>query len=206
MSKEGLNKFFKMALDREAAAETGPNCHVIFGSFFMGNSEQGSTKIHSSFPADAAKAAGLRISEAPVEGNKFDFNALANTKVLVVITSSQYGTPPPNFWEFYYHLKVASENSAQPLAGLQHAVFGHGDEPHAPLDVDMCRVEEWAPQMWEAALAASTKAPAITWDAHWAKKDSHVHRKITDNTLAKIMDFSGDGKPPATHPSMFAKL
>ena len=41
-----------------------------------------------------------------------------------------YGNPPKNFWEFYYHLKAASENPNKPLKGLQHAVYGNGDETY----------------------------------------------------------------------------
>lgn len=37
--------------------------------------------------------------------------------------NDRYGNPPKNFWEFYYHLKAASENNNKPLAGLQHAVY-----------------------------------------------------------------------------------
>merc|ERR1711865_764718 len=45
-------------------------------------------------------------------------------------TSSMYGNPPKNFWEFYFHLKEASENPNKPLAGLQHSVYGNGDETY----------------------------------------------------------------------------
>merc|ERR1712146_103929 len=48
----------------------------------------------------------------------------------VVCTSSMYGNPPKNFWEFYFHLKAASENPNKPLKGLQYAVFGNGDETY----------------------------------------------------------------------------
>ena len=41
-----------------------------------------------------------------------------------------YGNPPKNFWKFYYHLKAASENGSKPLAHLQHAVYGNGDETY----------------------------------------------------------------------------
>merc|ERR1711865_32447 len=35
-----------------------------------------------------------------------------------------------NFWEFYFHLKAASENPNKPLKGLQHTVYGNGDETY----------------------------------------------------------------------------
>merc|ERR1712086_505522 len=53
-----------------------------------------------------------------------------DTKFLVVCTSSMYGNPPKNFWEFYYHLKAAANNPNKPLKGLQHAVYGNGDETY----------------------------------------------------------------------------
>ena len=75
----------------------------------MGDSKRDAEEIVSSFPSDSN---GL---EAPVAaaGNEFDFNSLANTKFLVVCTSSMYGNPPKNFWEFYYHLKVSGGYSVR---------------------------------------------------------------------------------------------
>lgn len=32
--------------------------------------------------------------------------------------------------EFYYHLKAAADTGKKPLAGLQHAVYGNGDETY----------------------------------------------------------------------------
>merc|ERR1712178_235850 len=92
----------------------------------MGDSKRDASKIHSEFPegGDLEKPASL------VTGNDFNFNSLKNTKFLVVCTSSMYGNPPKNFWEFYYHLKAASENPNKPLKGLQHAVYGNGDETY----------------------------------------------------------------------------
>merc|ERR1719163_901677 len=111
-----------------AAATGGPatDVAVVYGSFFMGDSKRDAQDILDSFP----KETGLSCSAAPIEGNAFDFNNLKDTKFLVVCTSSMYGNPPKNFWEFYFHLKAASENPAKPLQGLQHAVYGNGDETY----------------------------------------------------------------------------
>jgi flavocytochrome c len=99
---------------------------VVYGSFFMGDSKRDASDILGSFPSDC----GMSVSSAPIEGNNFNFNNLKDTKFLVVCTSSMYGNPPKNFWEFYFHLKAASENPNKPLAGMQHAVYGNGDETY----------------------------------------------------------------------------
>jgi len=103
---------------------------LVFGSFFMGDSKRDAADILAAFPTDKAAASNIAAPAAPIEGNAFDFNSLANTKFLVVCTSSMYGNPPKNFWEFYYHLKAASQNPAKPLSHLQHAVYGNGDETY----------------------------------------------------------------------------
>jgi len=110
------------------AVVSGPatDVAVVFGSFFMGDSKRDSVDILSCFPKDS----GLSVNDAPIEGNNFDFNNLKDTKYLVVCTSSMYGNPPKNFWQFYFHLKAASENPSKPLKGLQHAVYGNGDETY----------------------------------------------------------------------------
>ena len=103
----------------------GQDVAVVFGSFFMGDSERDAKDILNVMPnGDLEKPSSI------VAGNDFNFNSLKNTKFLVVCTSSMYGNPPKNFWEFYYHLKAASENPNKPLKGLQHAVYGNGDETY----------------------------------------------------------------------------
>merc|ERR1712194_821494 len=110
------------------AAVGGPatDVAVLYGSFFMGDSKRDTGDILEAFPADCK----LSCNKEGIEGNSFDFNNLKDTKYLVVCTSSMYGNPPKNFWEFYFHLKEASENPNKPLAGLQHAVYGNGDETY----------------------------------------------------------------------------
>jgi sulfite reductase alpha subunit-like flavoprotein len=97
----------------------------VYGSFFMGDSERDSKQIVNTFDVD-----GIDAPTAAVEGNAFNFNSLGKTKFLVVCTSSMLGNPPANYWEFYYHLKAASQNPTQPLKGLQHCVYGNGDETY----------------------------------------------------------------------------
>jgi hypothetical protein len=104
---------------------TGADVAVVFGSFFMGDSESDAKMIVKLFPK-----CDLDAPAQPFTGNDFNFNSLKNTKYLVVCTSSMYGNPPKNFWEFYYHLKQASENPNKPLKGLQHTVYGNGDETY----------------------------------------------------------------------------
>jgi sulfite reductase alpha subunit-like flavoprotein len=99
---------------------------VVYGSFFMGDSKRDAADILAAYPKDC----GLSINEAAIEGNNFNFDHLKQTKFLVVCSSSMYGNPPKNFWQFYFHLKAASENPNKPLKGLQYAVYGNGDETY----------------------------------------------------------------------------
>lgn len=110
--------------------ETNYDVAVVYGSFFMGDSKRDASDIIAAFPSKLGEEKGITCPPSAVEGNKFDFNSLAKTKFLVVCTSSMYGNPPKNFWEFYYHLKVASKNPSKPLSHLQHAVYGNGDETY----------------------------------------------------------------------------
>merc|ERR1712178_501544 len=118
--------------------DSGPatDVAVVFGSFFMGDSRRDSEDILKAYPSDC----GMSVSPAPIEGNAFNFNNLKDTKFLVVCCSSMYGNPPKNFWEFYFHLKAASENPKKPLAGLQHAVYGNGDETYFDTYMNVPRV------------------------------------------------------------------
>ena len=103
---------------------------------------------------------------------------------------------------------LAINNNFTPLTTRAYMYsFADSTQPHAPLNTVMCRCENWAPAMWEAMKTADVNAPAVSWDAHWETNDTHVHRKTTDNSLEKILNVSSDtGKPPASHPSMFARL
>lgn len=160
-----------------------PNVALVYGSFFMGDSERDIGFIREAFPADCA---GLEVSE-PVKGADFDFDTLKDCQVLIVCTSSQYGFPPKNFEKFMHHLLTAATKHPGCLSHLRHAVFGNGDdtyfktymnmpryvdqllekagsrrlyargengEPCAPLDTAQCRSKDWAPAMWSAAAKA----------------------------------------------------
>jgi len=125
----GANKAAPVKAAAPAApVASGPatDVAVVFGSFFMGDSKRDSADILAAYPSDSK----LSINSEAIEGNNFNFDNLKDTKYLVVCTSSMYGGPPKNFWEFFFHLKAASENPNKPLAGLQHAVYGNGDETY----------------------------------------------------------------------------
>jgi sulfite reductase alpha subunit-like flavoprotein len=155
------------------------NVALVYGSFFMGDSERNIKDIQTGFP----KIDGLVVAD-PVEGNKFDFNSLKDLKFLVVCTSSQYGFPPPNIKEFVHQLLMAATSNPGCLSHLQHAVYGNGDEtyfktymnmpryidkllekcgsrrfyargetgePHAPAGTGKLTVHDWVPGMWAAA-------------------------------------------------------
>jgi len=159
-----------------------PNVALVYGSFFMGDSERNIKDIRDGFPG----IDGLEVAE-PLEGNAFDFNTLRDCKLLVVCTSSQYGMPPPNFKEFAHQLLLAASGNPGCLSHLQHAVYGNGDdtyfktymnmprymdlllercgsrrffargetgEPHAPLGTSACTCSAWTPAMWSAAAEA----------------------------------------------------
>jgi sulfite reductase alpha subunit-like flavoprotein len=159
-----------------------PNVALVYGSFFMGDSERDIKTIHKEFP----QIDGLEVAE-PVAGNQFDFDSLKDCKLLIICTSSQYGMPPPEFKDFAHHLLTAATKSPGCLSHLQHAVYGNGDEtyfktymnmprymdillekagsrrfyargetgePCAPMDTEKCRCLDWAPAMWAAAAEA----------------------------------------------------
>merc|ERR1712178_381235 len=112
------------------STQTTYDVAVVYGSFFMGDSKRDASDIIGAFPSDLGKKTGITCPPSAVEGNNFDFNSLTKTKFLIVCTSSMYGNPPKNFWEFYYHLKAASKNPNKPLSHLQHTVYGNGDETY----------------------------------------------------------------------------
>lgn len=167
-----------------------PNVALVYGSFFMGDSERNIKDIQKGFP----KIDGLEIAE-PVEGESFDFNSLKDMKFLIVCTSSQYGMPPPNIKEFFHQLLLAAESNPGCLSHLQHAVFGNGDEtyfktymnmprytdfllekcgsrrfyargetgePHAPLGTSKVTIQEWVPGMWAAAAQSLKEGPSAS--------------------------------------------
>jgi len=209
-----------------------PNVALVYGSFFMGDSERDIKTIFNAFP----KIPGLEVA-APVEGNAFDFNSLKDLQYLVVCTSSQYGMPPPNFKEFAHQLLLAAETNPGCLSHLQHTVYGNGDEtyfntymniprymdkllekcgssryfargetgePHAPMDTASCKCTEWAPAMWKAAENALTEHhEEAPWDGLWAKEKSEHHQKVTEWTLKKLETKLG---PLKGAPSLFSKL
>jgi hypothetical protein len=209
-----------------------PNVALVYGSFFMGDCERDIKTIKDAFPG----IEGLEVAE-PVAGNDFKFDSLKDCKLLIVCTSSTYGFPPKNFGDFAHHLLTAATKYPGCLSGLQHVVYGNGDEtyfntymnmprymdmllekcgsrrffargetgePHAPLDTDKCRCVDWAPAMWKAASdAKDAKAPAVAWDALWAKEKSEHHSKVTQWDLKKL-EKKLSKKPAA--PAMFSKL
>ncbi len=213
----------------------GQDVALVFGSFFMGDSERDATDILGMFPegGDLGKPASI------VTGNDFNFNSLKNTKFLVVCTSSMYGNPPKNFWEFYYHLKAASENPNKPLKGLQHAVYGNGDEtyydtymnvprmidelleragsrrfyprgetgePHALVGTNMINAAGWGPGMWEAMKTASVDDAPVAWDAHWEGAEPNHHKLTTDWELKKLAKKFGEPASPSIFATLGAKM
>jgi len=200
-----------------------PNVALVFGSFFMGDSEKDIATIKEAFPG----VEGLEVGE-PTMGNDFDFDSLKQCKLLIICTSSQYGMPPPDFAEFAHHLLNAATNHPGCLKHLQHAVYGNGDEtyfdtymnmprymdlllekagsrrffargekgePNAALDTEKTTCKAWSKGMWAAAAAAlkDPSAPAVAWDALWAKHKSEHHDKVTQWDLKKLE--SKLGKP-----------
>jgi flavocytochrome c len=213
-----------------ASPSGGQDIAVVYGSFFMGDSERDGASIVDSFPG----IEGLAAPKA-VTGNDFDFNSLANTKYLIVCTSSMYGNPPKNFWQFYYHLKAASLNGAQPLKGLKYAVYGNGDEtyldtymnvprmvdtllekagatrfyargetgePHAPTGAGMIEAPVWAEGMWGAVAAGSDAA--VAWDSCWEGSKPNHHTDVTDWDMAHLQKKFG--KPASVSAFDGAKL
>ena len=190
-----------------AVVDSGPatDVAVVYGSFFMGDSKRDSSDILGSFPSDT----GLSICKAPIEGNNFDFNKLKDTKYLIVCTSSMYGNPPKNFWEFYFHLKAASENPNKPLKGLQFAVYGNGDETYLDTYMNVPRMvdtlleragarrfygrgetgEPYTPLKVEDGIEAAVWAPAM-WESL---------KKADKSAPSVAWDACWEGSKPAHH-------
>jgi len=153
---------------------------VVYGSFFMGDSKRDCADILSAFPEDCK----MSVNQEGIEGNNFDFNNLKDTKFLVVCTSSMYGNPPKNFWEFYFHLKEASENPNKPLAGLQHAVYGNGDETY--LDTYM-NVPRMVDTLLERAGSRRFYARAETGEQFKPLEDDMIEAEVWAPGMWKAM-------------------
>jgi len=173
------------------AAVGGPatDVAVVFGSFFMGDSKRDSGDILECKPSDMK----MSVNSAPIEGNAFDFNNLKDTKFLVVCTSSMYGNPPKNFWEFYFHLKAASENPNKPLAGLQHAVYGNGDETY--LDTYM-NVPRMVDTLLERAGSRRFFARGETGEPFTPLNDEAIEAAVWAPGMWKAM-MEADSKAPS---------
>jgi sulfite reductase alpha subunit-like flavoprotein len=107
---------------------------LVYGSFFMGDCERDIATIRKAYPG----LDGLEIAE-PVTGDDFDFDSLKDTKVLVICTSSQYGFPPKNFGKFAHNLLTAATKHPGCLKGLQHVVYGNGDDTYFKTFMNMPR-------------------------------------------------------------------
>eukprot|EP00747_Dinoflagellata_sp_TGD_P139702 gnl/TRDRNA2_/TRDRNA2_175930_c0_seq1.p1 gnl/TRDRNA2_/TRDRNA2_175930_c0~~gnl/TRDRNA2_/TRDRNA2_175930_c0_seq1.p1 ORF type:complete len:235 (+),score=54.05 gnl/TRDRNA2_/TRDRNA2_175930_c0_seq1:71-706(+) len=209
-----------------------PNVALVYGSFFMGDSERDVKTIHDTFP----KIPGLEVAQ-PVEGNKFDFDSLKDCKLLIVVTSSQYGMPPDNLAHFSHHLLTALDKNPGCLSHLKHVVYGNGDEtyfktymnnprytdklleklgskrffargetgePNAAVGTKSLKCVEWAPKMWEAAkVAVEGGSEVVPWDALWKEHPSEHHQNVTEWKLAQLEKKKG--KPGST-PKLVSKL
>lgn len=211
-----------------------PNVALVYGSFFMGDSERDIGTIHQGFP----KIEGLEVA-APVKGNDFDFDTLKDCKLLIVCTSSQYGMPPPEFKDFAHHLLTAATKHPGCLKHLQHAVWGNGDEtyfntfmnmprymdlllercgsrrfyargetgePHAPMDTAKCTCDEWTPKMWDAAAAAVKEGPGAAPVPWDALWAKQASEHHHDVTEWDLAKLEKKLGKPAASPAMFSKL
>jgi len=166
-----------------------PNVALVFGSFFMGDSRRDSEDILKAYPSDC----GMSVSPAPIEGNAFNFNNLKDTKFLVVCCSSMYGNPPKNFWEFYFHLKAASENPKKPLAGLQHAVYGNGDETYFDTYMNVPRMVD---ELLERAGSRRFFARGETGEPHTPLGTDSIEAEVWAPGMWKAM-LTADAKAPS---------
>merc|ERR1712194_797877 len=123
--------------------------------------------------------------------------------------------------EFYFHLKEASENPNKPLAGLQHAVYGNGDETYLDTYMNVPRMvdtlleragsrrffgrgetgEPFTP-LKKAMQGADASAPSVAWNALWEGGAPAHHDDVTDWDLSKLEKKFG--KP--AEKSVFALL
>jgi sulfite reductase alpha subunit-like flavoprotein len=211
-----------------------PNVALVYGSFFMGDSERNIGDIKEGFP----KIDGLELAE-PVEGNAFDFNTLKDCKMLIVCTSSQYGMPPPNFKEFAHQLLLAATSNPGCLSHLQHAVYGNGDEtyfktymnmpryvdlllekcgsrrffargetgePNSALETSKCEVKDWVPAMWSAAAQAAKDGSTAPAVAWDALWEKEAGENHHDVTEFDLKKLVAKLGDLKSSPSMFSKL
>jgi sulfite reductase alpha subunit-like flavoprotein len=106
---------------------------LVYGSFNQGDCKQDVDKIYEAFP----HINGLEVVE-PACGNAFNFDVLKDCKFLVVCTSTMYGYPPKNEWNFAYQLLRGATEFPGCLSHLQHAVFGNGDNEKTSLTYMNC--------------------------------------------------------------------
>ena len=105
-----------------------PRVTTVFGSFGRDReSEDDAFVLRECWDALnlASRFPSAAISD-PVAADELDFDSLAETDFLLVVTSSRFGFPPANFTSFSHNLHLAAKSNPGCLAGLQHAVFGNG--------------------------------------------------------------------------------
>merc|ERR1712086_855188 len=155
----------------------------------MGDSEADGKMVVDLFPTNSS----LTPPTSASTGNDFNFNSLKNTKYLVVATSSMYGNPPKNFWEFYYHLKQASENPNKPLQGLQHVVMGNGDETYFDTYMNVPRMVD---TLLERAGSRRFYARAETGEQFKPLEDEMIEAAVWAPGMWKAMMEATDATAP----------
>eukprot|EP00931_Biecheleriopsis_adriatica_P065751 TRINITY_DN40229_c0_g1_i1.p1 TRINITY_DN40229_c0_g1~~TRINITY_DN40229_c0_g1_i1.p1 ORF type:complete len:224 (-),score=58.43 TRINITY_DN40229_c0_g1_i1:100-771(-) len=113
------------------------NVVVAFGSFQKGDCARDVKVVHEQFPK-ILRLAGYDVTD-PMEGNELDFNALKESKVLVLCTSSKLGFPPPNLMQFAHNLVSVAAAKPGCLAHLRHVVCGNGQEMYEETYMNMPR-------------------------------------------------------------------
>lgn len=209
-----------------------PNVALVYGSFFMGDCRRDIHVIKDAFPGidglevappvtgndfefDSLRECRLSVvctssmyAFPPENFGDFAHHLLtAATRhpgCLAGLQHAVLGNGDDTYFGTYMNNPRHIDMLLERCGSRRFFARGETGEPHAELETDKCRCSAWAPAMWKAAAQATDPgAPAVAWDALWAKQKSEFHSEVTQWDLRELEEKLT--KMP-TPPAMFSKL
>jgi sulfite reductase alpha subunit-like flavoprotein len=210
-----------------------PNVALVCGSFFMGDSEKDIATIKDGFPKidglevadpvmgndfdfDSLKDCKLLIictssqyGMPPPDFAEFAHHLLTaatqHPGCLKHLQHAVFGNGDETYFDTYMNMPRYMDLLLEKAGSRRFYARGEKGEPNAALDTEKTVTKAWTKGMWAAAAEAvkNPNAPAVAWDALWAKHKSEHHQKVTEWDLAKLEKKLG--KPEAT-PAIFSKF
>jgi hypothetical protein len=132
--------------------------------------------------------------------------ATSNPGCLSHLQHTVYGNGDETYFNTYMNMPRYVDKLLEKCGSRRFYARGETGEPHADMGTKSCKCVEWTPAMWSAAaeaVKAGPSAPAVAWDALWAKEGSEHHQKVTEWNLEKLVKKLGELKGA---PSAFSKL